>query len=381
MSRKLNEFSIAQPEEINIISQEHDVVDNEGAMAKADLYKLANYSFKLFKKIEDDDQLESWVQAKITKAADYIASVFHFMEYEKKFSEYGDHIENSDMYSESQKRVITNKLMEAKSKIKELKIIGANKSDAPTTNPVAKFSAKFNKASIQPDKKQESKAGKEKHKNKAEELNELSADTLKPYIKAANQDVVQHAFNLGKTDSSKKQEKLGRTITNRTRGVERATDRLEETEPSAGLSTKQKSAVVKKAKAGKDIGKPGKGFKKVAAAAKKSGATDPEAVAAAAMWKNIKRESVDDAVDESFKKKSRTFKQVSKLGREKGDKIAADIWAKKIKTVREDEASIAELSTKPYTLVPPIAQVDEQHEPQSINENVELSAIKMLSGL
>lgn len=62
-----------------------------------------------------------------------------------------------------------------------------------------------------------------------------------------------------------------------------------ESKPSAGLSKKKKSAVVKKAKKGGDIGKKGKGFKKVAAAAKKSGAKDPEAVAAAAMWKNIPR--------------------------------------------------------------------------------------------
>ena len=62
-----------------------------------------------------------------------------------------------------------------------------------------------------------------------------------------------------------------------------------EKKPSAGLSKKKKSATVKKAKKGGDIGKPGKGFKKVAAAAKKGGAKDPEAVAAAAMWKNIPR--------------------------------------------------------------------------------------------
>jgi len=59
--------------------------------------------------------------------------------------------------------------------------------------------------------------------------------------------------------------------------------------PSAGLTKKQKSNVAKKAAAGKDIGKKGKGFKKVEAAAKKSGAKDPAAVAGAAMWKNIPR--------------------------------------------------------------------------------------------
>lgn len=101
--------------------------DHEGAMAKADLYKLANYSLKLFKQINDGDQLEAWVQAKITKAADYIASVYHYLEYEMKFSEYGSKLENSDVYSESQKIELKNKLMEAKEKIKALKVTQAEK--------------------------------------------------------------------------------------------------------------------------------------------------------------------------------------------------------------------------------------------------------------
>lgn len=61
--------------------------------------------------------------------------------------------------------------------------------------------------------------------------------------------------------------------------------------PSAGMTKKEKSAVVKKAKAGGDIGKPGKGFKDVEAAAKKGGAKDPKAVAAAAMWKKQAKEN------------------------------------------------------------------------------------------
>jgi hypothetical protein len=57
--------------------------------------------------------------------------------------------------------------------------------------------------------------------------------------------------------------------------------------PSSGLTSKQKSSVAKKARAGKDIGKKGKGFDDVAAAA--GGGEKGKRIAAAAMWKNIKR--------------------------------------------------------------------------------------------
>lgn len=57
--------------------------------------------------------------------------------------------------------------------------------------------------------------------------------------------------------------------------------------PSAGLTQKEKSTVAKKAAAGKDIGKKGKGFEKVAKAAEKQyGSKEAgQKVAAAAMWK------------------------------------------------------------------------------------------------
>ena len=103
--------------------------DREGAMAKADLYKLANYSLKLFKRLHDDDQLEGWVQAKITKAADYVASVYHYLEYEMKFSEYGQHLDNAETMNESQRQELKARLMEAKSKLKDLKKAQAEKMD------------------------------------------------------------------------------------------------------------------------------------------------------------------------------------------------------------------------------------------------------------
>jgi hypothetical protein len=103
----------------------HDLIpserDHEGKMARADLFKLAQYSFKLFKMLDDNQQLDGWVQAKITKAADYIASVYHYLEYEMKFSDYGQKLENSDLYVESIRNVYTQKLTEAKKKMDKLK--------------------------------------------------------------------------------------------------------------------------------------------------------------------------------------------------------------------------------------------------------------------
>ena len=64
--------------------------DHEVQMARAELYKVAKYAIKLhemMKNVSEAEGLEGWVQAKITKAADYISSVYHHMDYETKFDE------------------------------------------------------------------------------------------------------------------------------------------------------------------------------------------------------------------------------------------------------------------------------------------------------
>jgi hypothetical protein len=142
MSDQMNPMGPAEPEIMsqdaeNVIGLQPGQSDREGAMAKADLYKIANYSHKLFKQIDDQDQMEAWVQAKITKAADYIASVYHYLEYEMKFSQYGQALEDSEVYSESQKQAIKNRLMEAKDKVKELKVKQAKKAKDDAADKVS----------------------------------------------------------------------------------------------------------------------------------------------------------------------------------------------------------------------------------------------------
>ena len=66
-----------------------------------------------------------------------------------------------------------------------------------------------------------------------------------------------------------------------------AKDAYKKSKPSEGLSKKKKSAIVKKARKGGDIGKKGKNFDKVAE--KAGGGEKGKRIAAAAMWKNAKR--------------------------------------------------------------------------------------------
>lgn len=64
--------------------------DHEVQMARAELYKLAKYAIKLhdmLKGVSEAEGLEGWVQAKITKATDYIGSVYHHLEYDENFEE------------------------------------------------------------------------------------------------------------------------------------------------------------------------------------------------------------------------------------------------------------------------------------------------------
>jgi hypothetical protein len=472
-----DEMQPQNPEMNNLPSGEPD---HEGAMARADLYKLANYSLKLFKQMEDNAQLESWVQAKITKAADYIASVYHYLEYEMKFSNYAHHLDNSDTLSESQKSELKNKLMEAKSKVSELKKVQAQKikeevskrarDDQPEDNfdekvdetmsgeepcpachgtgHVAKPERKVpeelkakvkaynrkakamsaaisrvdaNKNGIpdeledeevdeevsstggtishpskgvtrhthNPDRfsdephaevpskaksksSAEKKAEKEKEiklpkhpkdktwgmkggekfgqdakpakKEKEVEVDEMFgqgvyeakgdgnlANNAKPYDKITRGDVI--AGRLGKDEKGGKDKKVKETLKGGQKKIDVDHDgkieksdlaalragkkvdeaktkccceekgktkcpvhgKMDESKPSAGMSKGAKSSLVKKAKSGKDIGKPGKSFDKVAKAA--GGGEKGEKIAAAAMWKNAAKESVENTAE------------------------------------------------------------------------------------
>ena len=58
-------------------------IDYEGEMAKSDLLKMKKYAMALCDMIDDETQLEAWVQAKLTKASDYMSAVYHYLDYQR----------------------------------------------------------------------------------------------------------------------------------------------------------------------------------------------------------------------------------------------------------------------------------------------------------
>jgi hypothetical protein len=63
--------------------------DHEGNMAKRQMFKTAQYAAEIFDNIQDGEEFPAWIQSKMTKIADYIGAVKHYLEY--------DHIMGEDL--------------------------------------------------------------------------------------------------------------------------------------------------------------------------------------------------------------------------------------------------------------------------------------------
>jgi len=90
-------------------------------MAREDLYKTARQSAKLFKLVQENQELESWVSKKITKAAADIESVYQYLNFEKHFNEQEKAIMSNTSISEATREELRGKLLEAKAKVAAMK--------------------------------------------------------------------------------------------------------------------------------------------------------------------------------------------------------------------------------------------------------------------
>ena len=59
-----------------------DHSDHEGSMARSQLRRAGRYSQQLEHMIRESDDLPEWMEAKITKASDYLSSVYEYLDYE-----------------------------------------------------------------------------------------------------------------------------------------------------------------------------------------------------------------------------------------------------------------------------------------------------------
>ena len=75
------QLALPEPEAMDFLGA--DNMDYEGGMAKSQMLKMKNYAKALCDMIDDESQLESWVQAKLTKASDYMSSVYHYLDYQR----------------------------------------------------------------------------------------------------------------------------------------------------------------------------------------------------------------------------------------------------------------------------------------------------------
>ena len=61
-----------------------DPEDKEGAMAKRQLYNVIEQAQEVHDMLGEDDQLEAWVQSKLTKIASMMSAVQHHLNYEHR---------------------------------------------------------------------------------------------------------------------------------------------------------------------------------------------------------------------------------------------------------------------------------------------------------
>jgi len=69
------------------IDPTHASEDHEGNMAKRQMFKTAEYATIIFDMLDDNEELPAWIQSKLTKVADYIGVVKHYLEYDHVMGE------------------------------------------------------------------------------------------------------------------------------------------------------------------------------------------------------------------------------------------------------------------------------------------------------
>jgi len=233
--------------------------DNEGSMMKSQLRQICSANEKLMSMVKDDDNLPEWVQAKVTKATDYIRSVRDYLESEKmeektltpaelkKREKIAKAIErdNPDMPMDKKmaiatataKRVAESKDDEYHKTLSQTKnsyegIAALKKKHGMSHTKAVATMSRLMKDS-KPEKKLKDTSGRKAdrswakskefdwHANMDEgKVDELKKSTLASYIKKASDDRAKNAYDIGKSG------KINYKGLKRRQGINRAVNKM-----------------------------------------------------------------------------------------------------------------------------------------------------------
>jgi len=203
--------------------------DYEGAMAKTQLQTICRNAAELKDMLEDDENLPEWVQAKITKAEDYITTSLDYM---KSSEELGEEVEELDELSKSTLASYAKSASRSATIKRKIAADFENKSTRAKSSGMKQANAKLSKDYKEKSwKRQDSvnKAIDRLAKEEVEPIEELNKDTVYSYNKKAETDQDKQFTKISKAlknNDAKAGNAAGHKFTRRSLGINRAETRL-----------------------------------------------------------------------------------------------------------------------------------------------------------
>ena len=80
IKEQIDEMCGVQPQMHHMSMHKSD--DHEADMGRRQMFKTANYAVDIYEMMDDNEDYPAWIQSKLTKIADYIGVVKHYLEYD-----------------------------------------------------------------------------------------------------------------------------------------------------------------------------------------------------------------------------------------------------------------------------------------------------------
>jgi hypothetical protein len=211
--------------------------DNEGDMAKDQLFTIADAAEEIHDMLEDDTNLPEWAQNKITKAADYLDSVRDYLAAEM--------VDDDDMEDDEEDDMNESKTLTVQKATDSVaKVLGQKSANSfiahlkPSTNKSVTWdhvNTALVKQGVKPHHIAKISINALKESVSEDKVNEISKKTLGSYVKKAQRDMGRSASSsmlhkhLAK-DGDSTQDKYAKDATKdmvkRRKGIDKAVDRL-----------------------------------------------------------------------------------------------------------------------------------------------------------